>query len=138
MKIACRDLVSLLSDNPSVSEVSEKLFQLGHEHEINGEFFELELTPNRGDCQSLVGLARDLNPFYKLINTPKIFDGEIDGALVGDNVLQRIVILNISKSAGIEPLGFTSTAIVNVSMCPTELEISTGLQFGSRENVPML
>ena len=78
MKIACRDLVSLLSDDPSVSEVSEKLFQLGHEHEINGEFFELELTPNRGDCQSLVGLARDLNPFYKLINTPKIFDGEID------------------------------------------------------------
>ena len=57
MKIACRDLVSLLSDDPSVSEVSEKLFQLGHEHEINGEFFELELTPNRGDCQSLVGLS---------------------------------------------------------------------------------
>ena len=78
MKIACRDLVSLLSDNPSVSEVSEKLFQLGHEHEINGEFFELELTPNRGDCQSLVGLARDLNPFYELTNTPKIFDGDIN------------------------------------------------------------
>ena len=26
MKIACRDLVSLLSDNPSVSEVSENFF----------------------------------------------------------------------------------------------------------------
>ena len=27
--------------------------------------FDMEFTPNRGDCLSLVGLARDLNVFYK-------------------------------------------------------------------------
>ena len=66
----------MLSDNPSVSEVSEKLFQLGHEHEINGEFLNLsslktEVTVSH--CRTY----GDLNPFYELTNTPK-FDGDIN------------------------------------------------------------
>lgn len=78
MKIVYKDLVSLFSDDPPIEEVSEKLFQLGHEHDIVGDYFELEITPNRGDCLSLIGLARDLNPFFEMKNLPKIFDDQID------------------------------------------------------------
>ena len=64
MKILYQDLISYLHDKPSKQLLSEKLFQLGHEHEINGDIFDMELTPNRGDCLSLLGLARDLNIFF--------------------------------------------------------------------------
>ena len=65
MKIIYQHLLNLLIDKPSIEELSSKLFQLGHEHEISGSTFDMELTPNRGDCLSLLGLARDLNVFYK-------------------------------------------------------------------------
>ena len=64
MKVLYQDLINYLSDKPSKELLSEKLFQLGHEHEINGDIFDMELTPNRGDCLSLLGLARDLNIFF--------------------------------------------------------------------------
>ena len=65
MKISYNHLINFLDQNPSIEEVSSKLFQLGHEHEIiNNNIFDIEFTPNRGDCLSLYGLARDLNAFY--------------------------------------------------------------------------
>lgn len=64
MKLLYKDLVRFIIDTPSIDELSEKLFQLGHEHEIENNIFDMELTPNRGDCLSLLGLARDLNVFY--------------------------------------------------------------------------
>ena len=64
MKVAYKDILNLLSKKPSKDTLSKKLFQLGHEHEINGDIFDMELTPNRGDCLSLVGLARDLVVFF--------------------------------------------------------------------------
>ena len=64
MKVAYKDILNLLSKKPSKDTLSKKLFQLGHEHEINGDIFDMELTPNRGDCLSLVGLARDLGVFF--------------------------------------------------------------------------
>ena len=64
MKIIYSDLISLLSEKPSKELLSERLFQLGHEHEIHGDVFDMELTPNRGDCLSLMGLARELNVFF--------------------------------------------------------------------------
>ena len=66
MKILYQDLINHLSDKPSKELLSEKLFQLGHEHEILGDIFDMELTPNRGDCLSLLGLARDLNIFWQV------------------------------------------------------------------------
>ncbi len=65
MKIAYEHILNFLVDKPNIKELSEKLFQLGHEHEINGSIFDMEFTPNRGDCLSLQGLVRDLNVFYK-------------------------------------------------------------------------
>jgi len=78
MKIIYQDLINHLSEKPSKELLSEKLFQLGHEHEVYGDIFDMELTPNRGDCLSLLGLARDLNVFFGKSEAISIFDGNID------------------------------------------------------------
>ena len=64
MKFLYQDLLNFLKEQPSKEDLSKKLFQLGHEHEIDGDIFNMEITPNRGDCLSLIGLSRDLNNFY--------------------------------------------------------------------------
>ena len=78
MKILYQDLINHLSDKPSKELLSEKLFQLGHEHEIHDDIFNMELTPNRGDCLSLLGLARDLNIFFGKSKPLDVFDGNFD------------------------------------------------------------
>ena len=78
MKLAYKDLINLLFEKPSKELLSEKLFQLGHEHEIHGDIFDMELTPNRGDCLSLIGLARDLNVFFGNSEVVDIFEDNID------------------------------------------------------------
>ena len=55
-----------ISPQVSIDDLSDKLFQLGHEHEIQDEIFDIEFTPNRGDCLSLKGLLQDLNVFYDM------------------------------------------------------------------------
>ena len=71
MKIVYSHLLNLLEQQPKLQELSDLLFQLGHEHEIDGEILDMEITPNRGDCLSLKGLARDLNYFYQAKELPK-------------------------------------------------------------------
>tara|TARA_B100000886_G_scaffold119822_1_gene80568 strand:- start:301 stop:2223 length:1923 start_codon:yes stop_codon:yes gene_type:complete len=78
MKLHYQHLVEILKKTPSKSELSEVLFQLGHENEIEGEIFDLELTPNRGDCLSLLGLARDLNFFFEFKNNLKIYGSQLE------------------------------------------------------------
>jgi len=77
MKVVYGHLLNYLLDKPSPAELSKKLFQLGHEHEINDLIFDIEFTPNRGDCLSLIGLARDLNVFYKTNLDPNIYKDDI-------------------------------------------------------------
>ena len=77
MKFAYQDLLYFLNEKPSKDDLSEKLFQLGHEHEIVNDIFDLEITPNRGDCLSLIGLSRDLNYFYGCKDPFKIYDEDI-------------------------------------------------------------
>ena len=48
MKIVYSHLLNLLEQQPKLEELSELLFQLGHEHEIDGEVLDMEITPNRG------------------------------------------------------------------------------------------
>ena len=38
----------------------------------------MEITPNRGDCLSLIGLSRDLNNFYNNKDPYSIYDQEIE------------------------------------------------------------
>ncbi|MDB9747778.1 phenylalanine--tRNA ligase beta subunit-related protein [Gammaproteobacteria bacterium] len=64
MKIAYSHLFQHIEENPSIEQISNSLFQLGHEHEIEGDIFDMEFTPNRGDCLSINGLLRDLAAFY--------------------------------------------------------------------------
>ena len=71
MKIVYSHLLNHLEQQPKLKELSDLLFQLGHEHEIDGEVLDMEITPNRGDCLSLKGLARDLNYFYQAKELPK-------------------------------------------------------------------
>ena len=66
MKIPYKYINNSLNSDVSIQEISEKLFQLGHEHEIEDDIFEMEFTPNRGDCLSLNGLLRDLSVFFEL------------------------------------------------------------------------
>ncbi|MAV28343.1 MAG: hypothetical protein CMF43_00880 [Legionellales bacterium] len=78
MKFIYQDLLNFLEEKPSKEELSKKLFQLGHEHEIDGDIFDMEITPNRGDCLSLLGLSRDLNNFYGSLDTCRIYNGDLD------------------------------------------------------------
>lgn len=78
MKILYQDLINFLSDKPSKEDLSEKLFQLGHEHEIFDDIYDMDLTPNRGDCLSLNGLARDLEVFFGKSEAIDIFEDSID------------------------------------------------------------
>ena len=78
MKFHYQHLIELLKKTPTKAELSEILFQLGHENEIEGEIFNLELTPNRGDCLSLTGIARDLNFFFEYKDNLKIYDDAIE------------------------------------------------------------
>ena len=66
MKISYKHLVKNIHSNPSIEKLSEKIISIGHEHEISGEIFDMELTPNRGDCFSINGLLRDLSIFYDI------------------------------------------------------------------------
>ena len=78
MKIAYKHLIENLKDKPSLNVLSSKLFQLGHEHEIEDEIFNIEITPNRGDCLSLNGILRELSIFFELNCNFNIYKGCID------------------------------------------------------------
>jgi phenylalanyl-tRNA synthetase beta chain len=78
MKLEYKSIIDSLLEKPSMELLSEKLFQLGHEHEIEGSIFNMELTPNRGDCLSVNGLARDLNIFFGKGPKKEIYTNSID------------------------------------------------------------
>jgi len=77
MKIAYKHLVKNIIGNPSIEEISDRLFQLGHEHEIEKNIFNMEFTPNRGDCLSLNGLLRDLSVFYDVNTNQEIYNEKL-------------------------------------------------------------
>tara|TARA_B100000925_G_C22010378_1_gene476009 strand:+ start:870 stop:2780 length:1911 start_codon:yes stop_codon:yes gene_type:complete len=78
MKISFKHIIENIKQKPDINDLSEKLFQLGHEHEIFGDILNLELTPNRGDCLSVKGLLRDLNLFYDVNEDKDLYEDDID------------------------------------------------------------
>lgn len=77
MKVAYKHLLRFLPENPNKLDISKRLFQLGHEHQIDKDIFDFEFTPNRGDCLSLMGIARDLNIFYNVNLEPESYGEKI-------------------------------------------------------------
>ena len=78
MKIAYKHLLENITENPSIEEISNCLFQLGHEHEIEENIFNMEFTPNRGDCLSKNGLLRDLSVFYNVNTNQEIYNANLN------------------------------------------------------------
>jgi phenylalanyl-tRNA synthetase beta chain len=100
MKIAYSHLSQHIEENPTIQQISDSLFQLGHEHEIEGEIFDMEFTPNRGDCLSLNGLLRDLAVFYTVdfnqeIYTEKLKDLKIDFENLSESICPQISFLKL-------------------------------------------
>ena len=78
MKISYKHIIENIKQSVDIKEISNALFQLGHEHEVDGEIFDIEFTPNRGDCLSIRGLLRDLNTFYDLNIDNEIYKNKIN------------------------------------------------------------
>jgi phenylalanyl-tRNA synthetase beta chain len=78
MKIAYSHLVQYMPENPTIGQISNSLFQLGHEHEIEDNIFNMEFTPNRGDCLSIKGLLRDLAVFYSIDLNQEIYNERLN------------------------------------------------------------
>ena len=78
MKIAYKHLIKKIKNPPTLEELSDKFFQLGHEHEIKNNIFDFELTPNRGDCLSIRGILRELNSFYEVKIDDEIYEKPIN------------------------------------------------------------
>ena len=78
MKISYNHLVQYIQENPTIEQVSDSLFQLGHEHEIQDNIFDMEFTPNRGDCLSINGLLRDLAVFYTVDLNQEVFSEKLN------------------------------------------------------------
>ena len=100
MKIAYSHLSQYIEENPTIEQISDNLFQLGHEHEIDSGIFDMEFTPNRGDCLSLNGLLRDLSVFYTVdfnqeIYTEKLEDLQIDFENLSESICPKISFLKL-------------------------------------------
>ena len=78
MKIYLDNLTKLINQKVNFDDLSEKLFQLGHEHEFKDNILHLEITPNRGDCLSIKGISREISNFYNIEFMPQIFNDSID------------------------------------------------------------
>ena len=77
MKIAYKHIARHINPEPSLDDLSIKLFQLGHEHEVENNIFNFEFTPNRGDCLSIKGILRDLATFYEIDSDFRIYEKEL-------------------------------------------------------------
>ena len=77
MEIHYDHLVKFFRSKPKLNEISDSLLQLGHEHELSNKTFDIEFTPNRGDCLSLNGLVRDLGVFFETADEIPTYKEEI-------------------------------------------------------------
>ena len=78
MKIHFSHLRKFLTGEVDINYVSSLLFQLGHENEIHGDILDIEFTPNKGDCLSVFGIARDLNAVHKINLDLDLYSGHVD------------------------------------------------------------
>ena len=78
MKALIEDLKARIIDPISTDELSKLLFQLGHENETHNKIIDIDITPNRGDCLSIMGILRDLRNFYQIDTKHEVYEEELD------------------------------------------------------------
>ncbi len=78
MKILFSHLKQFLQDDVSNNEISALLFQLGHENTHDNKIIDVEFTPNKGDCLSVIGIARDLNSLISTKIDIPVYKKEVD------------------------------------------------------------
>ena len=66
MKALVSNIKARIKDPITTEELSDLLFQLGHENNIQNNIIDIDITPNRGDCLSVLGILRDLKNFYEI------------------------------------------------------------------------
>jgi len=75
MKIPISWLKEFIEIKKTPQNIADDLTSLGFETEAMGSVLEIEITPNRGDCLSVLGIAKELAAIYNLkikLNKPKI------------------------------------------------------------------
>ena len=77
MKISYNHIINNIGSQPTIDDISSKLFQLGHEHEIHDKVFDIEITPNRGDCLSLNGILKELSVFFDVNHHQKEYKDDL-------------------------------------------------------------
>ena len=78
MKIYFPHLKHFLIGETHIDDISNLLFQLGHENELYNDVLDIEFTPNKGDCLSVYGIARDLNTVHKTNLNLNFYADDID------------------------------------------------------------
>jgi phenylalanyl-tRNA synthetase beta chain len=79
-----------------IHTLANKITSLGHEAEVvDDTHLEVEITPNRGDCYSIFGLARDIAGVYQInLKQPELAEtpqpGEVLSLAVGDEVKSAV------------------------------------------------
>ena len=116
MKIAYKHLIKHIDSKPCIEEVSDKLFQLGHEHEVQNNIFDIDFTPNRGDCLSLNGLLRDLKVFYDIKISEQTYQNEIEPLDLNftNNAIDDCINISFLKLKSMELLNLTKTSLKNI------------------------
>ena len=90
MRISINHLKKYILDT-EIEDISNILIQLGHEHEIlDKKIFDIEFTPNRGDCLSVYGLSRDLKNHLNFASDIDIYDKNIEELNI--NFINKIII----------------------------------------------
>lgn len=118
MKISYNWLKSYVDIKKSPEKLADDLSLFGHEVEsiakANGDYiFDLEITPNRGDCLSILGMAREVAALYKL----KVKIPTYTKATLGKKNLNKDVKIQISNP-NICPR-FTARIIDNIKIGPS-------------------
>ena len=79
MKILYSHLKNFISINTDIYDISKYLFQLGHENEVlEDNVIDIEFTPNKGDCLSVYGIARDLNAILDVNLNLDLYEEELE------------------------------------------------------------
>lgn len=78
MKALVSDIKARIKDPITTEDLSDLLFQLGHENNIQNNIIDIDITPNRGDCLSLLGILRDLKNFYEIDTKYETYEEILD------------------------------------------------------------